>query len=118
MNANPFYDREPLRIHGISDDLGDLHFEVSECCLAHADNRLSGHNGVHLRAKVGVGYYLEAYKSVSALKAWPTKFERLMGVWNARLLAVAALLRHILEDVAVARKLSRQRAGDTSSIPM
>ena len=57
MNAEPFYDKtHPLRFRGVPNTLAHRHVEGSECCLIHADNRLSKDLGVWINPKVRVGY--------------------------------------------------------------
>jgi hypothetical protein len=57
MSASPFYDeKSPLRFRGVHDTLAHHHIEGSECCLIHADNRLSSDLGVWINPNVRVGY--------------------------------------------------------------
>lgn len=57
MSAAPFYDSIlPLRFRGVQDSLAYEHIEGSECCLIHADNRLSSSLGVWINPNVRVGY--------------------------------------------------------------
>jgi hypothetical protein len=57
MSASPFYDStSPLRFRGVKDSLALEHIEGSECCLIHADNRLSSSLGVWINPNVRVGY--------------------------------------------------------------
>ncbi|KAK3722506.1 hypothetical protein LTR37_002498 [Vermiconidia calcicola] len=57
MPAAPFYDKAtPLRFRGVPDSLAHDHIEGSECCLIHADNRLSSSLGVWVNPNVRVGY--------------------------------------------------------------
>ncbi len=57
MSAAPFYDsKSPVRFRGVQDSLAHKHIEGSECCLIHADNRLSSDLGVWLNPNVRVGY--------------------------------------------------------------
>ena len=57
MNAAPFYDQvNTLRFRGVPDTLAERHVEGSECCLIHADNRLSKDLGIWINPNVRVGY--------------------------------------------------------------
>lgn len=57
MAAVPFYDStSPFRFRGVPDTLAHHHIEGSECCIIHADNRLSQHQGVWINPNVRVGY--------------------------------------------------------------
>lgn len=57
MNAQPFYDEiSPLRFRAVPDTLAHHHIEGSECCLIHADNRLSKELGNWINPNVRVGY--------------------------------------------------------------
>ncbi|EFX01642.1 polysaccharide export protein [Grosmannia clavigera kw1407] len=87
MDAAPFYDEVPLTFRGIADSLATKHLEGSECCLIHADNRLSDSKGIWLNPNVRVGYDTSAYKAVhSASQSWVSSRSIVTGLWKNCLL--------------------------------
>ena len=86
FQADPFYKIPPIRFRGIPDSLAAHHLEASECCLIHADNELSQKQGVWLNPNVRVSYNAEADKIVRPKSGqWPSRSERVRGIWNNRL---------------------------------
>ncbi|CAL5871926.1 uncharacterized protein PFLUO_LOCUS6181 [Penicillium psychrofluorescens] len=85
MPAGPFYAKSPLRFRGIPDSLASAHLEGSECCLIHADNRLSKYLGVYLNPRVRVGYSGDAYDAVNPTGKWLSRWQILRGIWSNRL---------------------------------
>jgi hypothetical protein len=85
MDAEPFISQTPLRFRGIPDSLALEHLEGSECCLIHADNRLSSEKGVYLNPKVRVGYNQHAYDMVHSAPSWLSSYQIFVGLWSNRL---------------------------------
>ncbi|KAJ5619164.1 hypothetical protein N7510_003148 [Penicillium lagena] len=85
MPAGPFYAKSPLRFRGIPDSLASAHLEGSECCLIHADNRLSKYLGIYLNPRVRVGYNGDAYDAVNPTGKWLSRWQILRGLWSNRL---------------------------------
>jgi len=106
FQAAPFYKDKPLRFRGIPDTLAAHHLEGSECCLIHADNELSAINGVWLNPNVRVTYNPEADKVVNPeTDRWPSKIEKLKGIWSNRLARWSELPQRYLERYMVDRRL-------------
>lgn len=85
FQANPFYEDPPLRFRGIADSLAAHHLEGSECCLIHADNKLSATRGVWLNPNVRVTYNPEADRLVHPETGiWPSRREKMAGIWSNR----------------------------------
>lgn len=110
MDAAPFQRPNALRFRGISDSLAQFHLEASECCLIHADNPLSAPKGVWLNPRVRVGYSGEEYEAVHPDAAWPSKRERVTGLWKVRLGAGVAFCRRLWEDGTVRSRIERWQA--------
>ena len=109
MEARSFYGQRPLEFRGISDRLADLHLEGSECCLVHADNPLSASKGVWLNPNVRVGYNPDAYEAVnlSLLQAWPSPWERIIGMWYNRWVRLVGMPQRTVENFVVKSRLRR-----------
>ena len=109
MDATPFYDKtNPLRFRGVPQTLAHKHVEGSECCLIHADNRLTSDYGIWINPNVRVGYChpglhkgkfgftydwdlfkrvcQEAYDTVHpASGTWVTRMQIARGLWENRI---------------------------------
>ena len=94
FDASPFYDngdKPALRFRGLPDSLATSHLEASECCLIHADNKLSEQlGGVWLNPRARVGYNIDAFKAVNSNETkdgengWPSEKESIWGIWRWR----------------------------------
>ncbi|GAQ05757.1 hypothetical protein ALT_3078 [Aspergillus lentulus] len=84
MPIEPFVSTTPLRFRGIPDSLALFHLEGSECCLIHADNPLSGHQGVYVNPKVRVGYNAPAYEKVHPAGSWLSRQYIALALWENR----------------------------------
>ena len=105
FDAEPFYDPEPLRFRGVTDELAKQHLEGSECCLIHADNPLARVRGVWLNPAVRVGYSPEAYNAVNPSGAWPGLLASMLNIWRTRLVSwtTTGYLKKAVVDRRVAR---------------
>jgi len=87
FDAAPFYGDNthlPLKFRGLPDTLAEKHLEASECCLIHADNYLSNEKGVWMNPNVRVGYNEEAYNATHPSGMWPSRGEKVVGMWKNR----------------------------------
>lgn len=76
-----------LKFRGLPDSLAQKHLKASECCLIHMDNKLSAEKGVYVNPNVRVAYNADAYKAVHPENEyWPTRWQRLVGIWKNRCL--------------------------------
>jgi hypothetical protein len=106
FQADPFYDDQALIFHGIPDSLALHHLEASECCLIHADNRLTQLRGVWLNPNVRVSYNPESDKVVRAETGlWPTQTEKFMGIWRNRLARVVGVFRRNIQQYTVGKRI-------------
>lgn len=106
FQAGPFYNDPPIRFRGIPDSLAAHHLEGSECCLIHVDNELSAKQGVWLNPNVKVAYNTEAYKVVNPeTGVWPSKTQRVKGIWSNRLVRWTGFPRRYIERYVVDRRL-------------
>ncbi|KAH9222796.1 glycosyltransferase family 69 protein [Leptodontidium sp. 2 PMI_412] len=106
FQADPFYHNPPLRFRGIPDSLALHHLEGSECCLIHADNRLSSVHGVWLNPNVRVSYNPEASTKVHAESGpWPGRKEKFVGIWNNRWARWTGFPRRFVERYVVDRRI-------------
>lgn len=102
FQADPFYTRPPLRFRGIPDSLALHHLEGSECCLIHSDNELNALDGVWLNPNVRVAYSPEAYQIVNPkIGTWPSKTEKLKGIWQNRWARLTGFPRRYVESFVV-----------------
>jgi hypothetical protein len=110
FQAGPFYNDPPIRFRGVPDSLAAHHLEGSECCLIHVDNELSAKKGVWLNPNVRVAYNAEAYKVVNPERGvWPSKKERVKGIWRNRLVRWTRFPWRYLERYIVDRRLRSWR---------
>ena len=108
FQADSFYKKVPLRFRGLSDSLAGHHLEASECCLIHADNELSALHGVWLNPNVRVSYNAEADAIVRQDNdIWPSRTERLKGLWKNRLSRITGFPRRLLEMSRISWRLRR-----------
>ena len=85
FQAEPFYSDPAPRFRGVSDSLANHHVEASECCLIHVDNELSQTHGIWLNTNVRVSYNAKADEIVNPRSsAWPSKAEKVRGIWSNR----------------------------------
>lgn len=126
MDAAPFYDESnALGFRGIPDSLAQLHLEGSECCLIHADNRLSRTAGVWVNPNVRVGYcqklyHVEpekyralcnlAYDEVNARTPWVGLWSVWWGSWQNRLLRWTTM--PLLQNHVVVGRLNAWMYGE------
>ena len=107
FQSDPFYKDPPLRFRGIPDSLARHHLEGSECCLIHADNELSATRGVWLNPNVRVSYNPEANIIVNPENGiWPSKTDRIKGIWSNRLARWSGFARRYVERYVVERRIS------------
>ena len=101
FDAAPFYATPTspgLKFRGLPDSLAQSHLEASECCLIHMDNKLSAEKGVYLNPNVRVAYNADAYKAVHADGGqWPSRWQKVKGVWKNRALRWARWPSRYLE---------------------
>ena len=106
FQAAPFYRTPPKRFRGTPDSLASHHLEASECCLIHVDNELSETNGVWLNPNVRVSYNPEADKIVRPVTdAWPSRSERISGIWSNRWARWTGFPRRYVEQYVVEKRL-------------
>lgn len=116
FDAAPFQQPDPLQFRGISDSLAEFHLEASECCLIHADNPLSATKGVWRNPSVRVGYSGEAYDAVHRDEGWPSRRDRLVGLWTVRLGANVAFWRRWWEDGTVLARMRQWQAQQQRAV--
>lgn len=110
FQAEPFYKTSPLTFRGTPDSLAATHLEGSECCLIHVDNELSAKKGVWLNPNVRVAYNDKANKVVNpANQLWPTRSEKMIGIWGNRIVRWTGILQRFLERYAVRGRVRRWR---------
>lgn len=106
FQADPFYTNSPLRFRSIPDSLAAHHLEGSECCLVHIDNELSAKQGVWLNPNVRVTYNTEAYEVVNPETGlWPSRRERVQGIWHNRLARWSGFPRRYLERYTIEKRI-------------
>ena len=111
FQADPFYQSSPIRFRGIPDSLASSHLEASECCLIHADNKLSATKGVWLNPNVRVSYNAEADKIVRPeTGTWPSRKDKLRGIWSNRWARWTGFPRRYVEQYVVSRRVRMWRA--------
>lgn len=108
MPIEPFVSATPLRFRGIPDSLAVFHLEGSECCLIHADNPLSGHQGVYLNPKVRVGYNGPAYEAVHPAGSWLSPQYIALALWENRFRRWATTI--LFKKFVVRRRLAQWKA--------
>ncbi|KAH1515128.1 hypothetical protein KXX29_000456 [Aspergillus fumigatus] len=108
MPIEPFVSATPLRFRGIPDSLAVFHLEGSECCLIHADNPLSGHQGVYLNPKVRVGYNGPAYEAVHPAGSWLSPQYIALALWENRFRRWATT--SLFKKFVVRRRLAQWKA--------
>ncbi|KAF2746648.1 glycosyltransferase family 69 protein [Sporormia fimetaria CBS 119925] len=116
MDAAPFQRVGPLEFRGTPDSLAQLHLEASECCLIHVDNPLTTTKGVWINPNVRVGYSAEAYAAVNPTTKWPSMREAVLGLWKARLGAVAAAWRNYWEQWTVRSRIDHWKDWSISIV--
>lgn len=110
FQAEPFYDKPPLRFRGTPDSLAASHLEGSECCLIHLDNDLSAKKGVWLNPNVRVTYNDEADKIVNPdNRVWPNRSEKVRGIWKNRIARWTGYIQRYLERFVVSSRVRRWR---------
>ncbi|KFY60426.1 hypothetical protein V497_03659 [Pseudogymnoascus sp. VKM F-4516 (FW-969)] len=108
FQAEPFYGDRALSFRGIPDSLSLHHLEGSECCLIHADNRLTPTHGVWLNPNVRVSYNPESDKVVRAETGlWPTKKEKFVGIWMNRWARLMGVIPRYIQQYRVDRRIKR-----------
>jgi len=106
FQADPFYRDPPLQFRGIQDSLAAHHLEGSECCLIHTDNELTASRGVWLNPNVRVAYNAEADKVINPeTGSWPSKQEKLKGIWSNRWARWTRFLSRFMESYVVNNRL-------------
>jgi hypothetical protein len=106
FQADPFYKDPILSFRGIPDSLARHHLEGSECCLIHADNELSASRGVWLNPNVRVSYNPEANLVVNPENGiWPSKTDRLKGIWSNRWARWTGFTSRYIEWYAVEQRM-------------
>lgn len=106
FQAEPFYGDRALSFRGIPDSLSLHHLEGSECCLIHADNRLTPMHGVWLNPNVRVSYNPESDKVVRAETGlWPTKKEKFVGIWMNRWARLVGVIPRYIQQYRVDKRI-------------
>lgn len=106
FQAEPFYGSKALSFRGIPDSLALRHLEGSECCLIHADNRLTRLHGVWLNPNVRVSYNPESDKIVRAETGlWPTKKEKFVGIWKNRFARLVGIIPRYIQEYRVGKRM-------------
>jgi hypothetical protein len=109
FQADPFYANAPIRFRGVPDSLAAYHVEESECCLIHIDNELSAKLGVWLNPNVRVTYSPEAYKAVNPETIWPSRKERVQGIWRNRLARWYGFPWRYMEQYTIEKRIREWR---------
>ena len=113
FDAEPFYNDPHLRFRGVPDSLAVHHLEGSECCLIHADNALTAEKGVWLNPNVRVSYTPEAVKVVNPkIGTWPSRREKIGGIWNNRWARLSGLPRRYMERYVVNKRVRSWKNKD------
>ncbi|ELR10247.1 hypothetical protein VC83_08959 [Pseudogymnoascus destructans] len=106
FQVEPFYGNKALSFRGIPDSLALRHLEGSECCLIHADNRLTPLHGVWLNPNVRVSYNPESDKIVRAETGlWPTKKEKFVGIWMNRFARLVGIIPRYIQEYKVGKRM-------------
>ncbi|KAF1941526.1 hypothetical protein EJ02DRAFT_347580 [Clathrospora elynae] len=105
MPIKPFLGKDPLRFRGVPDSLAASHVEASECCLIHADNRLSTTKGIFLNPNVKVGYNGSSYDAVHSPDVVMSPIHIFVAVWQNRILRW--LTSPVFKEWAVRKRVKR-----------